>query len=299
MVAYLPIDVDEIDDFRISKDEILQRRKKLGIGPNDLVLGRIGRSDLGKWSDTLIGMMPHLIKKVPNVKFLIMGAPEVKKEEIKKSRLNKHFIFLKADPSDRSVIEFLCLIDIFAYSSIGGESFGRSIAEAMACKKPVVVDSTPLVDNAQIELVDNGNTGFVVYSPKAFAGAIAYLASNRDMAKRMGLAGYAKVKKEYEAKKSTRILEKRILKLLQARGVEVPKKILKRYEKIHYFPSREEIDNFGFEYERRLKDCFGKPDLIKILIGKYVVFSPSMLKFIRNVKFTDFRNFIMKRIEKK
>lgn len=30
MVAYLPIDVDEIDGFRISNDEILRRRKKLG-----------------------------------------------------------------------------------------------------------------------------------------------------------------------------------------------------------------------------------------------------------------------------
>ena len=298
-VAYLPIDVDEIDGFRISNDEILRRRKKLGIGPNDLVLGRIGRPEIGKWSDTLIDMIHYLIKKVPNVKFLIMGAPEVKKEKIIKSGLDKHFIFLKTDPSDKPVIEFLCLIDIFAYSSIVGESFGRSIAEAMACKKPVVVDSTPLVDNAQIELVDNGKTGFVVHSPNAFAEAIAHLASNRDMARRMGLTGYAKVKREYEAKKSTKMLEKRIIELLQAKGVEVPKKILKRYEKIHYFPSREEIDNFEFEYERRLEDCFGKPDFIKILIGKYIVLSPSMRKFIRSVRLTDFRNFIMKRAEKK
>jgi len=299
MVAYLPIDVDEIDRFSITTREILSRRKTLGVGPDDLVLGRIGRPDIGKWSDALIDMMPYLIKKVPNVKFLIMGAPETKKEEIEKSRLNKHFIFIKTDPSDKSVIEFLCLIDIFAYSSIGGESFGRSIAETMACKKPVVVDSTPLVDNAQIELVDNGKTGFVVYSPNAFAEAIAYLASNRDIAKRMGLAGYAKVKREYEAKKSTRMLEKRILELLQAKGVKVPKRILKRYEKIHYFPPREEIDNFGFEYERRLKDCFGKPDFFKIIISKYIVFSPSMRKFINSVRLTDFRNFIMKHVGKK
>jgi len=298
-VAYLPIDVDEIDGFRISNDEILRRRKKLGIGPNDLVLGRVGRTDIGKWSDTLIDMMPYLIKKVPNVKFLIMGAPEVKKEKIKKSGLDRYCIFLKTGQTDRSVIEFLCLIDIFAYSSLCGESFGRSIAEAMACKKPVVVDSTPLVDNAQIELVDNGKTGFVVYSPKAFAEAIAYLASNRDMAKGMGLAGYAKVKREYEAKKSTKMLEKRIVELLQGKGVEVSKKILKSYEKIHYFPPIEEIDNFESEYERRLKDCFGKPDSIKILISKYVVFSPSMRKFIRSARLTDFRNFIMRRIEKK
>lgn len=296
MVAYLPIDVDETDGFSISTDEILRRRKTLGIGPNDLVLGRIGRPDIGKWSDTLIDMMPHLTKKVPNVKFLIMGVPDAKKEEIIKRGLDKHFIFRKTDPSDRSVIEFLSLIDIFAYSSISGESFGRSIAEAMACKKPVVVNSTSLVDNAQIELVDNRKTGFVAHSPKTFAEAITYLASNRDIARRMGLAGYEKVKREYEAKKSTKMLEKRIIELLQAKGVNVSKKILKRYEKINYYPSREEIDNFEFEYERRLKDCFGKPDFVKTLISKYIVSSPSMRKFIKSIRLTNLRNFIMKQI---
>lgn len=299
MVAYLPIDMDETDGFSISTDEILRRRKTLGVGPNDLVLGRIGRPDIGKWSDTLIDMMPYLTKKVPNVKFLIMGAPELKKEEIMKNGLDKHFIFLKTDPSDRSVMEFLSLIDIFAYSSICGESFGRSIAEAMACKKPVVVDSTPLVDNAQIELVDNAKTGFVVHSPKTFAEAIAYLSSNMDMARKMGLAGYAKVKREYEAKKSTRMLEKRILELLQAKGVKVPKKILKRYEKISYSPSREEIDNFESEYERRLGDCFGKPDFVKIFISKHIVSSSSMRKFIKSIRLTNLRNFIMRQIVKK
>jgi len=294
MVAYLPIDVEEIDSFRLSDDEILSRRKKLKIGPNDLVLGRIGRPDVGKWDDILIDMMLHLIKKVQNVKFLSMGTPEAKKEKIRSRGLEKYFVFLDPVPSDKAVIEFLCLIDILAYSSVAGESFGRSMAEAMACRKPLVVVSKPLVDNAQVELVDNGKTGFVVYSPNAFAEAIAYLGSNKDLARRMGLAGYEKVKREYEAKKSTRMLEKRILELLRAKGVEVPKKILKRYEKIHYFPSREEINNFEFEYERRLKDCFGKPDFIKILIGKYVAFSFLMQKFIRSSKLTAIRNMIIR-----
>ena len=153
-------------------------------------------------------MMPHLVKKVPNVKFLVMGIPDVKKEKIRRKKLDEYFIFIDPDLSDRSVVEFLSIIDVFAYASVQGETFGMSIAEAMAAKKPVVVSSTPMVDNAQIELVDNGRTGFVVYTPEAFADAIAYLASNRDVAMRMGLAGYEKAKREFEAKKITRMVER-------------------------------------------------------------------------------------------
>jgi len=144
MVTYLPIDVEEIDSFRLSRDEISRRRRKLGVEPSDLVIGRIGRPDVGKWDDILIDMMSYLIEKVPNVKFLSMGTPDVKKDKIRRRGLEKYFVFLDPVPSDRAVIEFLCLNDIFVYSSVAGESFGRSMAEAMACRKPLVVVSKPL-----------------------------------------------------------------------------------------------------------------------------------------------------------
>ncbi|MCK4405932.1 MAG: glycosyltransferase family 4 protein [Hadesarchaea archaeon] len=290
-VLYYPIDLDKTKHFKISSDEILRERKKLGMEPNDLVIGGIGRPDISKWGD-IVGIISHLIKRVPNVKYLAMGLPELKKMEIRKRNLDKYFVYLSPDPN---VAKFYCLIDIFALSSSrGGETFGRTVAEAMSYKKPVVVRSTPLADNAQIELVDNGKTGFVVYSPNAFAEAIAYLASNRAVARRMGLAGYAKVKRGYEAKKITKMLEKRILELLIARGMKIHQKILRKYEKISQFPSRKNIDDFEVEYERRLRDCVGKPDLIKILVGKHVAFSPLIRKFIRSVRFTNFRNTIMR-----
>jgi len=297
-VAYLPIDFDETMSVKMSKDGILRERKKLGIEPHDLVIGGIARPDPSKWGN-VAQIISHVAKEVPNVKYLVMGLPEVKKMEIRRRNLGKYFVYLNPG-TDADVAKFYSIIDIYVLStSGGGETFGRTIAEAMSFKKPVVARSTPLADNAQIELVDNGKTGFIVYSSKAFAGAVAYLASNRTVAKGMGLAGYEKVKMEYEAKKITKMLEKRILELLQAEGVKIPQKILKRYEKISQFPSREDIDDFEFEYERRLKDCFGKPDLIRILVGKHVAFSSLMQKIIRGVRLTDFRNMIMKLVEKR
>ncbi len=293
-VLYYPIKMDDILDYKISQKEIFDRRKKIGIKPNDLVIGRISRPDVGKWGNICIDMMPHLIKKVPNVKYLAMGVPDKIKEKIKMKKLEKYFIYLESPTSDEEVMKFFQLIDVFAYSSKAGESFGQTILEAMKFGKPVVVESTPLVDNAQIEQVDNGKTGFVAYYPKAFADAIAYLNSHPALIKRMGEAGYEKARRESEAKIAVRRMEKRILELLQTKGMKMPKKILDRYEKIHYLPSIQDTDNFEAEYERRLVDCFGKPNFVKILVGKNVAFSPTMQRFVRSIKLTDLRNTIMK-----
>ncbi len=292
LVLYCLVDLDEIKRSRLSNNEILLEKKKLGISPNDVVIGGIGRPDVSKWGN-FYNIMPYLIKRVPNVKFLAMGVPEELKKEIKKRKLDKHFIFLKTDPSDEAVMKFYQLIDIYALSSSsGGESFGLTIAEAMAYKKPIVARSTPLADNAQVEVVDNGKTGFIVYSSEDFAKAIAHLSSHKSLAKKMGLAGYEKVKREYEAKKITKMFEKRVIGLLMASGMRIPKKILKRYEKVKHVPSLKDIDDFQAEYRRRLGDCFGRPNFTEIFLGEHVTWSSLAQRFLTSLKLTDFRNFI-------
>jgi len=94
------------------------------------------------------------------------------------------------------------------------------------------------------------------------------------------------------------MLEKRFLELLRAKGMEIPSGIAKRYKNVAYFPSRKEIDDFEAEYYRRLRDSFGRPNFIEIIIGKYVVFSPLLQKFIRRMRLTNFRNFVTKSVEK-
>jgi len=293
-VVYCPIDFELFKKYTLSKKEVLQERKKLGIEPGTFVIGRIGRADPGKWDDILIDMMPHLVKKVPKVKFMIMGIPEGKREKIRMKNLDKYFIFVEPDPSDAKVVEFLSMIDAFVYASVQGETFGMAIAEAMMAKKPVVVSSTPMVDNAQIELVDNGRTGFVVYTPEAFADAVAYLAANPEVAERMGLAGYEKARREFDAEKITRMVERSILELLAEKGYKIPKKILNRYGDAGKFPTAKDIDDFDQEYRRRLWDVVGKPDFIKIFIGEHISLSWVMQRFIRSTKLTDLRNAVRK-----
>lgn len=282
-VIYNPVNLDDFEKNKISGTEIKKFKKSLGINKNTPIIGRIGRPDIKKWGDICLDMMWHLIKKFPSIKYIIVGAPNSKKEELQKQEILKNMVFLETLSLDK-VIKFYNLIDILAHSSKMGESFGYTIAEAMAAKKPVVVNSTPFADNAQIELVDNAITGFISNTPRDYAEAIGYLLKNENKAKEMGLAGYEKAKREYEAKKTTKILEKIYLNLLREKGIEVDDKLIKKYEKIGYFPSKYDIGAFEREYEKRLKDCFGRMNIsykFEIFKYKYFINKPFLIKYLK------------------
>lgn len=282
-VLYNPLNLNDFENAGILDSEKQKLKNSLGIGKNDPVIGRIGRPAIEKWGDICIDMMKYLVKIIPNVKFIIVGAPQSIIEKTKKKKISKNIIFLKNIFGDE-IIKFYNLIDVLAHSSKMGESFGYTIAEAMTAKKPVVVNSTPLVDNAQIELVVNNKTGFIANSPKEYAESISYLLNNSAIAKEMGIAGYKKVKREYEAIKTTRILEKIYIDLLQKKGIMLNNEILKKYENIKYFPSKEDIFKFKDEYEKRLKYCFGNASVaytLEVFSYKHFINRPFLLKSIR------------------
>ncbi|VVB63779.1 Glycosyl transferases group 1 [uncultured archaeon] len=187
-----------------------------------------------------------------------------------------NFAFLD-DLSERDAIRFYSSIDVLAHSSKIGESFGYTIAEAMAAKKPVVVNSTPLEDNAQIELVDNFKTGLIANSSQPYARAIGYLLNNKLEREEMGLAGYRKAKRNYDAPSTTRVLEKIYLELAIEKGIDLDDRVTSKYKDINYFPSREDIISFKGEYDKRLKESFGRQNLsycLEVLGYKHLLNKP-------------------------
>jgi hypothetical protein len=72
------------------------------------------------------------------------------------------------------------------HTSIVGESFGYGIAEPMNFGKPVVANSTPWQDQAQIELVRPGECGFIASTPQTIAEAILKLADDVDLRRKLG-----------------------------------------------------------------------------------------------------------------
>jgi len=109
-----------------------------------------------------------LSKKLKNFKFIDIGGIPL---EFKKRiyPLIKAGIFIDLGPMfGDELYEHLCALDIFAYFSLLGETFGVSIAEAMTAGLPVVLNNTPYSTNAQTLLVDNGINGYVTNSMKGW-----------------------------------------------------------------------------------------------------------------------------------
>jgi hypothetical protein len=115
----------------------------------------------------------------------------------------------------------------------------------MAVGAPVVTCSTPWVDNAQIELVDNGVNGYVASHPQSFAEAIAELLSDEARREQFGRAAAAKAQRDYQVTSQARLAERIYDALLDGRPVA---DVLR--------PTPAEIDAFAPEYELRLRDEF-------------------------------------------
>jgi hypothetical protein len=82
------------------------------------------------------------------------------------------------------------------------------MAEAMLYRVPVVVNATPYFDNAQIEVVDNGRTGYVVDNPLSFAHATEALLRDTAVRAQYGESGRTKVLEQYAVDVVTKELER-------------------------------------------------------------------------------------------
>src|SRR5690606_27840361 len=78
-----------------------------------------------------------------------------------------------------------CLLN---YSGIG-ESFGVAIVEGMAAGLPVLTNSQPHLDNAQVEHCQHDVTGLVANTITGLASALERLAGDADLRARLGENG--------------------------------------------------------------------------------------------------------------
>lgn len=257
-VFYNMVDRKEFDAYKVDEKRIDSYKKSIGIAPTDFVIGKIARPALEKWSDLIIDMVPYLVKKVPNVKIVIMGCPSSREKRIKRSRYKDFFIFLSGTPNQNEVHDFYQAIDVLAHSSKIGECNGNTINEAMYWRKPVIVNSTPRKDNGQLEQVVHMKNGIVANTPITFAKGLIYLAENKEVRDTMGEAGFKQVETVNDPGTMTKRLEKLFLEKIQEKRVFENFTISSEYKSVVYAPGQEEIRQYIQEYKQRIKWEFGE-----------------------------------------
>ncbi len=195
-VLYNPVDLDEFDSYPSS-----------GVRGRSRV-GRMSRAEDLKWDPICIDMVPFVLQYVPDLKYHVIGATDNVRARIGSLGVESCFEFMEMTADDKKLMGFYDGIDVYVHGTQVGETFGCTIAEAMASRVPVVTHNCfEGRDNAQVELVDHGVTGFVADTVEDYARAVITLLQDPDLCGRMGDAGHKKVARNYEAKQLTRALE--------------------------------------------------------------------------------------------
>jgi glycosyltransferase involved in cell wall biosynthesis len=203
-VSYLPVDVRRL---RSLATDSRAAKVALGFDPSTPVVGRFGRAADLKWRDLLLDMAPHLVALVPNVQLLYVGMTAATQRRAGRTGVLEHIRAHPIEADEARLARLYSACDVVVNASAIGESLGLATAEAMALGIPVVTCSTPWTDNAQVEIVDHGTTGWVANHPRPFAEAVADLLLNADRRQAFGVAAAAKIRRLLDAERLTRQLE--------------------------------------------------------------------------------------------
>ena len=174
----------------------LSLRTKLGLKPDDFVVGKIARLFELKGHEDLFAIAPDLIRRIPNTKFIFVGDGIWRERFEQKARdlgLREHFVFTGLVPP-AEVARYVGVMDALAHLS-RREGLPRAIPQALAAGKPVVAFDC---DGAREVCIDR-TTG-VLLAPGDLRGlteSLVRLAENPDLRHRLGDAGREIVRKEF------------------------------------------------------------------------------------------------------
>jgi glycosyltransferase involved in cell wall biosynthesis len=206
-----------LEPFLAAKND-LELRKRLGIAPDDFVIGKIARLFKLKGHDDLFAVVPQLIRQNPKIKFLLVGDGEWRGrfENLAKSLgVGKHFIFTGLVPPNE-VPKFVGIMDALVHLSLR-EGLPRALPQALAAGKPVVAYDC---DGAR-EICRDGQTGFLIQPGdlKSLAAKIIRLAGDAKLREQFGSRGQSFVRENFAAEKMVDSIYNLYLKLAAERGI--------------------------------------------------------------------------------
>ncbi|MDD4476794.1 MAG: glycosyltransferase family 4 protein [Patescibacteria group bacterium] len=193
----------------VSEEELRILKAKLAL-ENKKVILTVARMSDGKGYPHLVRLLPKILKKIPNLVWLIIGDGPKKNiilEMIQKNNLQNAVRYL-GEESYADLPKYYQLADLFALLTHKDESaeegWGTVFLEAAASGVPVVAGRAGGVE----ETVENLVTGLLVdaYQDQSVISAITDLLRESEFAKKMGQAGKERVLAEYT-------WEKQIMKL--------------------------------------------------------------------------------------
>jgi glycosyltransferase involved in cell wall biosynthesis len=188
-----------IPDTPMKPAEPLKKKLRL---ENKIVLSTFGLLSRGKGIEYMIKALPYLVKKYPNILYVIIGEthPVIRKREgeeyrnylvdlVKKLKLQDNVKFYNKYLDLNEIIEYLLATDIYICTNLEkNQIVSGTLSYALGCGKAVV--STP---NIYAEEVLSNDRGVLAefQNPKSFADGIDKLLSDEKWKKRIEQNAYA------------------------------------------------------------------------------------------------------------
>lgn len=170
-------------------------RAKLGIAPDDFVIGKVARLFEHKGHEDLFAIAPKLVRANPKLKFLLVGDGVLRPrfQQLAERLMPGHCIFTGLVPPGK-VPALVGIVDAVVHLS-RREGLARVLPQALASGKPVVAFDC---DGAR-EVCRDGETGFLL-APGDVEGLgkrIGQLAFDRPLCERLGACGREWVKEKF------------------------------------------------------------------------------------------------------
>jgi phosphatidyl-myo-inositol dimannoside synthase len=196
-------DVDALQP-RPSRPDL--RRRLLGARAEDPVILTVGNIVARKGHDMVLRSLPHVIRHVPRVVYLIVGGGPYRPQLEELARMlgvQDHVVFAGQMP-DEDLPDLYALSTVFVMASRAQmdrsdvEGFGLVFLEAGACGKPVVGGRSGGIPDA----IEEGTSGFLVNpdEPEDIARALVRLLTHPELAARMGAQGRSRVVQRFQWK---------------------------------------------------------------------------------------------------
>jgi glycosyltransferase involved in cell wall biosynthesis len=208
-----------LEPFLAAKND-LSLRAKLGLQPDDFVIGTVARLAQLKGHDDLFAVAAELIRQNPKIKFLLVGDGEFRArfENLASSlNLKRHFIFTGLVAPDE-VPKFVGVMDALVHLS-QREGLPRALPQALAAAKPVIACDC---DGAR-EVCLDGKTGFLIQPGDLnnLTEKIIQLAGDSALGEKFGRTGRDFVRENFPVEKMVDSIYNLYLKLAAEHGINL------------------------------------------------------------------------------
>jgi glycosyltransferase involved in cell wall biosynthesis len=185
------------------------------------VVGKIARLFALKGHDDLFAAASDLVRRIPNIRFLLVGDGEWRPRFEALARqpgLQGRFVFTGLVPPSE-VARHVALMDVLVHLS-RREGLPRALPQAAAAGVPLVAFDC---DGAG-EVCQSDRTGFLLPPGdlSALTAALARLSADPGLRRSLGQAGRAFVREHFSVERMVEEQDRLYRRLLQSKGIQVP-----------------------------------------------------------------------------